>query len=222
MVIYSRWIGLFILVVLATIIATRKEPWSRKIKYVIPFIEGMIGGLVVDSIGVNAGYYYFPRQPLYSLEYFGIVVPCWGVFGLFVHCLWEWVGKDKIWRCILVTILPLFAFYEGSNLITHSWVYTVDFYIVALGWMPLVLVAAGCNRRRRVVHKIDAMIIKLDRSVSWQNGLVVGLVFVRAIMTIVMFPLLFSYLSEYIMRYAQMRKHSIGAGSYLREMLLMR
>jgi len=221
--IYSRYIALVIFAVLLFVIYNEKTPVKDKVKYIIPFLEGMIGGLVVDSIGVNAGYYYFPRQPLYSMNYFLLVIPCWGLFGLLVNYLWKWVGRDKIWRSIMVTTLPLFAFYEGSNLITHSWVYTVNFYWVVLGWMPLVLVSAGCNRRRRVVWKIDAWVRQCRMEPLWGfKVLATTLIIVRCLLTVVMFPLLISYLTDYVLRHRVMREDDVHLGLYLREMLIMR
>ena len=75
------------------------------------FVEGFVGGLIIDSLLVNVGWYYFPRQPIYSYNYFAIVLPCWGVFGLFVNFVWEWIGKDKFVRSMPLTLLCLFAFY---------------------------------------------------------------------------------------------------------------
>ncbi len=104
---YSRYISLAIFIALFLIITFySKSPWRQKARYYgIAFLEGMVGGFLIDSIGINAGYYYFPRQPFLSLEYFAIVIPCWGVFGLFINCLWKWIGKEKFLNGMAVTVM---------------------------------------------------------------------------------------------------------------------
>lgn len=184
----SRYLALIVLLLLVLSISWRdkKRTLRAKIKYYgMMFVEGMVGGLIIDSIGVNAGYYYFPRQPLYSLNYWLLVIPCWGVFGLLLNCLWDWLGKDRFIRSMMVSIVPLFIFYEGSNLITGSWIYTAPFYVVVLGWIPLGWVFAGCNKRRRVVYKVE----------MWKQSCPIpilryGLQGLKATLIVIMFPLM--------------------------------
>ena len=138
---YARWLslGVFIILCIGIIFFDKEKNWKCKLKsYGMMFVEGVVGGFIIDCVGIGAGYYYFPRQPFLSPEYMLIVLPCWGVFGLFINCLWKWIGKERFMRGMAATYMPLFIFYEGSNILTGSWVYTVPFHIVLLGWLPLI------------------------------------------------------------------------------------
>ena len=215
----SRWLSLIVFIVLLTIIAFYdKDTWRRKIsRYGMMFSEGMVGGLIIDSIGVNAGYYYFPRQPLYSLEYWTIVIPCWGVFGLFLNCLWEWVGKDKLIRGALVTIPTLFFWYEGTNLLTNSWVYTTPSYVVALGWIPLGYVFFGCDHRREVVFKMDGLIRQCE-----YKPYRLGLQTLRSLLIVIMFPLLLVSIAKIIRDLFILQKANISVKEYALEYLMIK
>lgn len=189
----SRWLALatLLLVILFISFRDKKRTIRGKLTYYgTMFVEGMVGGLIIDSIGVNAGYYTFPRQPLYSLSYFTIVIPCWGVFGLLLNCLWEWFGKERFLQSMAVSILPLFVFYEGSNLITGSWIYTVPFHVVALGWMPLGWTFAGCNRRRKVIFKIEQWRQSIEGYSLTGKAMRLGLQILRIALIVIMFPLI--------------------------------
>lgn len=192
--IYSRWIslGVFILLMLLVFVWRGERDIGKVAKtYGMMFAEGMVGGLIIDSIGVNAGYYLFPRQPLYSIEYFAIVVPCWGVFGLLINCLWDWFGKGNVLKGLCVSLLPLLVFYEGTNLLSGSWIYHVHFAWVAVGWVPLVFTFAGCNKRRRVVWKVEQWRSNYAQRQGLLPQTIAGLLYsLKHILVVVMFPLL--------------------------------
>ncbi len=215
----SRWLALVIFVVLLAIISLRdKESWKYKIShYGMFFLEGMVGGLIIDSIGVNAGYYYFPRQPLYSIEYWAIVIPAWGVFGLALNYLWRVVGKDKFIRGTMITLPILFAWYEGTNLLTHSWVYTVPFHVVVLGWIPLIYVFSGCDHRREVVFKIDSWIRQCENEYYR-----FGLQSLRVLLVVVMFPLLFVSIGKVIRDLFIIKRANISVKEYALAYLMIK
>ncbi len=214
----SRYLALIVLGILLVIIIKEKTPVALKLRTRgVAFLEGIIGGLIIDSVGVNLGYYFFPRQPIYSTDYFAIVLPCWGIFGMLTNLLWEKLGKEKFIKGLAVSLPILFAFYEGTNLITGSWVYTVPFYWVSLGWIPLVLTFVGCHRRRKVVKKIDDAIDEHKENFalcSFLKGLRVSAV-------IVMFPLLLASLVKLISDLPKLRDSDISVKSYLKASLLM-
>jgi hypothetical protein len=216
----ARYLAIVVFAALVFMIFVRdkKRTLRNKIQfYGTMFIEGMVGGLIIDSIGVNAGYYTFPRQSLYSLDYWLIVIPCWGVFGLLLNCLWDWFGKEKFLRSMAVSILPLFIFYEGSNLITGSWVYNVPFYVVLLGWIPLGWVFAGCNKRRRVIFKIESM--KLE-SVGFKSKLFNnGLIILKDILIVVMFPLLLMLIIKWVTNLGMVLKDRLSVREYTKVMV---
>ena len=216
--IYSRWLSLAVFAILLLFIAfyDKNNRGIKAKKYSKAFIEGMIGGIIIDSIGVNAGYYYFPRQEIYSLSYFAIVVPCWGVFGLLINCIWQWIGKEVFTRGLLVTLIPLFAFYEGTNLIAGSWVYTVPFHVVALGWIPLILVFAGCNRRRRVVFKLKM----LKEQYSGNQAITVCLNVLLGLTTVVMFPLLIMSIIKMLHELPKLREAHFTHREYMEYLMI--
>ena len=201
---YSRWIGLAIFIILLLIISREKSSVKQKLKYYgITFWEGMVGGIIIDSIGINAGFYHFPRQPIYSMSYFLIVLPCWGVFGMLLNFLWVYaqllnrkVGKERLLICMAMILPPVFLLYEGLNLITNSWIYTVPKVWVVLGWFPLTLTFVACNRRRKVVFKIEYWMRKYYEKTLSHSLTRGSLGVLRIVLIVIMFPLLFSYIAE--------------------------
>lgn len=221
---YSRYLALGILAVLLIIILfyDKERKGINKFKYYgMAFLEGMMGGFIIDYIGINAGYYYFPRQPFMSVEYFAIVVPCWGVFGLLINCLWNWVGKERFWKGMAVTLISLFAWYEGTNLITHSWVYTTPFWAVGLGWIPLIWTFAGCNRRRRVVFKIEAWKANFHEDKLSHNLVYCLLSVTRVLLTIAMFPLMLAVLFRLAVGMPMLIRRDINIWTYTKALLVM-
>lgn len=213
----SRWIAMVIFFVLVFIIAKfTKGTYKEKLKkYGIMFIEGMVGGIIVDSIGVNAGYYYFTRQPLYSFDYYMIVLPCWGVFGLLVNIFWTWIGKGKFLRATIATTLLLFVFYEASNLYTGSWVYTVPFGWVIVGWTPLIFAFAGCNRRRKVVFKLEQWMLKTENRYVFHM-----LSICRYLIIIIMFPLLFTRIIKTVAHIGKLRAMEAKISDYIEYLMV--
>jgi hypothetical protein len=211
---YSRYlcIGVFIALVFVIAFFEKGISWKEKLKkYGTMFLEGMVGGFIVDCVGINAGYYDFPRQAFMSFEYFTIVIPCWGLFGMLINCLWNWLGKEKFIRGMLVTYIPLFIWYEGTNLITGSWVYHAPLWSIIVGWMPLIIVFSGCNRRRRVVHKIEEWRTSLNSDNPTEQILRGILTLARIIVTLLMFPLLLAVLVKLLidLKFLITRKASI-------------
>ena len=220
----SRWLALGVFVLLLVAIASfdKRSNWKEKFKrYGVMFLEGMVGGFIIDNIGIRAGYYYFPRQPFLSFEYFAIVVPCWGVFGLLINCLWNWLGKEKFIRGMAMTLFPLFTFYEGTNLLTNSWVYTAPSWAVITGWIPLVWIFAGCNRRRRVVHKIERLRMSFQDN-SLAHEVIRGtLTTARVLLIVVMFPLLIAVIIRLCVELPTLIKRDINLWAYTKYLLVM-
>lgn len=214
----SRWLSLIAFVIIVALVTIwDKSSVKYKIqRYGMMFSEGMVGGFIVDIVGINAGYYYFPRQPFMSLDYWIIVIPCWGVFGLFLNYLWRVVAKDRFIKGTLFTLPTLIAWYEGTNLYTHSWVYTVPFYWVVLGWIPLTYVFSGCDHRREVVYKMDYLIKTTDNHFIQK-----GLSIVRYVLTIIMFPLLITSIVKITRDVFILKKLDISLKEYALEYLMV-
>jgi len=221
---YSRWLALGIFVILIGFIVffDKSGNWKQKAKqYGMMFAEGMTGGFIIDCVGISAGYYYFPRQPFLSMEYFAIVIPCWGVFGLLLNILWNTLGRDKFWQGMAVTLVPLFIWYEGTNLLTQSWVYTTPFYSVALGWIPLTWTFAGCNRRRRVVFKIEEWKLNFRGDKLVHQLIYCALTITRVLLTIAMFPLLIAILIRVCVETPMLVRRNINMWEYAKNLLVM-
>jgi len=128
-----RWFGLACFIILS-ILAWRKRDMKH---YSLSIVLGALVGLLVDVFGVGMGLWDFPRQPFGSLEYWFIVIPCWGVYGATINMLDDWYMGHN-WKSYFITCLVLLAIYEVPNLATASWSYTTSMILVALGWFPLV------------------------------------------------------------------------------------
>lgn len=215
----SRWLALAAFIALTILIVVcDKSPWKSKFqRNGMMFSEGMVGGFLVDLVGINAEYYYFPRQPFLSPEYWLIVIPCWGVFGLTLNYLWRVVGQDHFIKGTIVTLPTLLVWYEGVNLFTHSWVYTVPSYVVVLGWIPLTYVFAGCDHRREVVFKFDSWIKQTENRYAQA-----GLSIVRYSLTVLMFPLLIVSIAKIVRDLLVVKKAKVSLKEYVAEMLMVR
>jgi len=138
-----------------------------------------------------------------------------------VNCLWKWLGKEKFIRGMAMTLFPLFAFYEGTNLLTNSWVYSTPFWAVGLGWMPLIWVFAGCNRRRKVVFKIERLRLSYQED-SLVHELMRGvLTTARVVLIVVMFPLLVSVLIRLCIELPVLIKRDVPIWAYTKCLLVM-
>ncbi len=102
---------------------------------------GIIGGFLIDLIVVQKlGFYSYPKQEFLTKDYFRIVLPAWGVFGMTINLPWNWlVGTGiQFYSCIMLTV-ALIVFYELLNFKSVSWKYYVPKWIVILGWMPMII-----------------------------------------------------------------------------------
>lgn len=220
----SRWLALFVfaLLIVYILVFEKKSGWKEKLLiYGMAFLEGMVGGFIIDCIGINAGYYYFPRQSFLSWQYFAVVVPCWGVFGLFVNCLWSWLGREKFWRGMVATLIPLFLWYEGTNIFTHSWTYAVSFPYVMAGWVPLIWTFAGCRRRRRVVWKIESWRDSFQGELLGNKLIYVFLTIVKALLIFVMFPLFLAIAVRLCIELPSLLKRHVPIWTYTKYLLAM-
>jgi hypothetical protein len=102
------------------------------------FILGSCAGFFIDWLGVKIMHLWrYPRQPFLGGKYFAIVVPAWGIFGVAVNFLWDWIGVS--WLAILSITTALFLLHELPNLKTRSWEYSVPMWLVGCGWVPLII-----------------------------------------------------------------------------------
>jgi len=104
----------------------------------IAFLLGMFCGFSLDLFGVGRLHLWnYPRQPFLGKKYFAFVVPAWGVFGMQINLLWNWL--EIPWLTFIVLTVGLFAMYEIPNLKTGSWQYQSSMRLVGIGWWPLIL-----------------------------------------------------------------------------------
>ena len=133
----ARWLVLCAGIVFFAIATSKGEaPKAFNI-----FISSMICGFAIDFCGIRIfRLWRYLRQPFLEDSYLFLVVPSWGVFGMAVSLLWEWIALPKpVVFCILY--LGFMSAQELSNLIIHSWEYThVSKWWVIVGWIGLIAV----------------------------------------------------------------------------------
>ncbi len=130
-----RWFMLVLGIAMLVLAILRQDLWCA----VVAFVLGLIYGPMIDLIGskimklwkYNGGF---------GPGYFLITVPCWGVFSMTINLLWDWIRSP--WLAFLMLIC-LFTYLELPNLKTKSWAYSVPLWLVAIGWIPLVLSFRG-------------------------------------------------------------------------------
>ena len=99
------------------------------------FLIGMPYGVLLDLVlGRLIGFWKYGGS---KKEYIFITVPCWGIFGMAVNLIWDWIGVP--WISFLVVTIGLFAYLELPNLKTKSWTYYSPKWLVIAGWIPLTL-----------------------------------------------------------------------------------
>jgi len=129
-----RW-PIFCLGIILTILAIN---WGEITQALLSFLIGVVGGFLMDCLGVaKLKLWYYTKQPFLSKSYFGVVIPCWGIFAMTIDLLWDRIPLSEITTFSFMTLL-LFSIYELPNLKTKSWKYSVSMKIVSLGWLPLV------------------------------------------------------------------------------------
>lgn len=132
----SRWISLSAGIILFFIAFLKGESFIAFLTFVI----SAFCGFAIDCIGIGIlKLWKYPRQTFLTVEYFGIVVPAWGVFGMLINMPLNWIRVDMALAIILVTI-SLLTFYELPNIKIGSWKYSVPVWLVIFGWIPLTFV----------------------------------------------------------------------------------
>lgn len=107
-----------------------------EIRYaIISFVIGMICGLLIDLVGVNLMHLW--EYSGSKVVYYMITVPCWGIFGMSINLLWNWIKLP--WLAFIVITVGLFLLMEAPNLQTRSWIYHAPTWLVIIGWIPLIL-----------------------------------------------------------------------------------
>jgi len=130
-----RWIILSVAIALFSVAFLRGE----KMVVFLSFTIGALGGFAVDYIGIKIlKCWTYPRQEFLKKEYFALVIPGWGVFGMMVNLPLSWIpGSNAI--TILILLISLLAFCELPNIKIGCWKYTAPTWLIVLGWIPLVL-----------------------------------------------------------------------------------
>jgi len=108
----------------------------------LSFSIGTMGGLLIDFVGVRTlSAYNYPQQKFLTRDYFKLVLPAWGVFGMIINLPWNWFMGTEIqpYSCLVITAI-LMILYELPNFKSVSWQYHVPKQIVILGWTPMIAV----------------------------------------------------------------------------------
>ena len=132
----QRWLWLAISITLVSLSFIEGTPERA----LVAFAVGVVAGFLIDSIGsMKLCLWKYPRQPYLTKEYLLIVVPCWGIFGMMVNLLWDWIEVSP-WVVFVVLVVGLGVFWEALNLKTKSWEYHAPKWSIVVGWFPLLLV----------------------------------------------------------------------------------
>jgi len=130
-----RWIILSVGIVLFSIAFLRRETMFAFLSFTI----GALGGFAIDYLGIKAlKLWTYPRQKFLKKEYFMLVIPGWGVFGMMVNLPLSWIqSSNEI--ALPMLMLSLFAFCELPNIKIGTWKYNAPIWLIALCWIPLVV-----------------------------------------------------------------------------------
>jgi len=105
----------------------------------LSFVIGAFSGFLLDCLGVaKLKLWIYTKQEFRSKSYFGVVIPAWGIFGMAINLIWNWVYISEIAAFFAIT-LGLFTLHEIPNLKTKSWKYSVSMRVVIPGWFLLIL-----------------------------------------------------------------------------------
>lgn len=130
-----RWVSLIVGITLFFIAFFKGELVTAFLTFVI----GALSGFVIDCIGVGIlKLWRYPRQEFLKIEYFGLVVPAWGVFGMLINLPLNWIPVPELLSFTVITV-SLLVFYELPNIKIGSWKYRVPAWVVILCWIPLIL-----------------------------------------------------------------------------------
>lgn len=130
-----RWLALLTVIILIPVAYLKGEV----IDVALAFIIGAFGGFLIDYVGImKLKLWKYPRQKFLNIEYFGIVVPSWGILGMTINLLWNWIYAPEILILLGIT-LALLILYEAPNLKSKSWEYYAPTWLIGTGWFPMIL-----------------------------------------------------------------------------------
>ncbi len=129
-----RWLILICGIILFLIAWLRGEI----IDVAIAFGLGIFAGFFIDWLGMKVFRFWdYPRQPFLHWKYFVIALPDWGVIGMIINLLWNWV--ENPWLAFPVVVTALFITHDFPNLKTKSWNYNVPIWLAVIGWLGATL-----------------------------------------------------------------------------------
>jgi hypothetical protein len=129
---YYRWIVLIVAIAMLPFIIAK----SLFNDAIIMFTVSIGIALPIDIVAMKTGLWNYPRQKFFSKEYFCIVLPAWGIFGVSINLLWPYCGGGV--TSLVILTIAMFIFYEIPNIKTISWRYRYSLPLVFIGWFPLV------------------------------------------------------------------------------------
>jgi len=131
-----RWLILIYGIVLLLIAGLREEIMDA----VLAFCLGVSSGFLVDWLGIKKlEFWDYPRQPFLGLRYFAITLPDWGVIGMMINLLWNWI--EASWLSFIAVTIAIFLTHDLPNLKTKSWNYYAPLWLVVAGWLIFILLS---------------------------------------------------------------------------------
>jgi len=103
---------------------------------------GVIYGFFIDIVGGKLlNFYRYPRIEFLSKDYFKLLPPAWGLFGMMVNLPWNWFAGEGIQLYFLAPFTVLFiTLYELPNYKAVSWQYNIAKWVVILGWIFMMII----------------------------------------------------------------------------------
>jgi hypothetical protein len=129
-----RWLILLTGIILSSIAYLRNEIINASVAFGL----GISIGFFVDWLGIRKlRFWDYPREPFLGMRYFIIALPDWGLIGMIVNLLWDWIENPCL--AFMAVIAVLFLTHDLPNLKTKSWRYYAPIWLVAIGWVIFIV-----------------------------------------------------------------------------------
>jgi hypothetical protein len=136
----SIWIAGSFVVFLICRRLTGGPSWRN---FLILFGLGVGMGALMDLVcGYYLDWYFYTHHKWFSLDYFYLLYPCWGMNMILTTCTYNIVHrfiKPLVWRIAFMMCLALAE--EVFGLVRGSWIYNLNPILVTTGWMGFFILA---------------------------------------------------------------------------------
>jgi len=112
----------------------RSRGLLNKREIIMAGIVGLVLGTALDYVlGLKMGLWSYQRHLYWDASYWTVLPAMWTEFGIGTCFLWRIIRPR--WLVIPILLIP----YELYGIVRDSWTYSPAWWIVILGWVPLIL-----------------------------------------------------------------------------------